>query len=124
MTANPAEPAVAAFLDKYFTAINSHDYTAYSSLLDAREQSVNTPSSFNTGYGSTTDSVEALTGITGTSAGGEAATVSFTSHQSPAESPTKTSCTSWNITLYLQPNGGSYLIGPAPAGYHASYQAC
>jgi hypothetical protein len=123
-TANPAEPRITAFLDRYFTAINSHNYTAYSSLLDAREQSVNTPSSFNTGYGSTTDSTETLTGITGTSAGGEAATVSFTSHQSPAESPTKTSCTSWTITLYLQPNAGSYLIGPAPAGYHASYQAC
>ena len=124
VTANPGEPAVAAFLDRYFTAINGHNYTAYSSLLDAREQSVNTPSSFNTGYGSTTDSAETLTGITGTTAGGEAATVSFTSHQSPAESPTKTSCTSWTITLYLQPNGGSYLIGPAPTGYHASYQAC
>jgi hypothetical protein len=124
VTANPAEPTVAGFLDRYFTAINSHDYAAYSSLLDSREQSVNTPASFNTGYGSTTDSAETLTGIAGTTGGGEAATVSFTSHQNAAESPTKTSCTSWTITLYLQPNGGSYLIGPAPAGYHASYRAC
>jgi hypothetical protein len=124
VTANPAEPRVAAFLDKYFTAINTHDYGAYSSLLDSQEQSVNTRSSFAAGYGSTTDSAEKLTAIAGAGAGGEDATVSFTSHQSPAESPTKTSCTSWTITLYLQANGGSYLIGPAPAGYHASYQAC
>lgn len=124
VTANPAEPTVKAFLDRYFTAINAHNYAAFSSLLDSREQSVNTPSSFDAGYGSTTDSAERLTGIAGTGGGGEAATVSFTSHQTPAESPTKTACTSWTITLYLQPNGGSYLIGPAPTGYHASYQAC
>jgi hypothetical protein len=124
VTANPAEPSVKAFLDRYFTAINTHNYAAFSSLLDSREQSVNTPSSFNSGYGSTTDSAERLTGIAGTSGGGEAATVAFTSHQTPAESPTKSSCTSWTITLYLQPNGSSYLIGPAPPGYHASYQAC
>lgn len=123
VTSNPAEPAVLAFLNRYFTAINTHDYAAYSRLLDAQEQSANTRSSFDTGYGTTTDSAETLTSIADTG-GNEAATVSFTSHQNPAESPSKTACTSWTITLYLQPNGGSYLIGPAPAGYQASYQAC
>ena len=113
-----------AFLGKYFTAINTHDYAAYSSLLDSQEQSVNTRSSFETGYGTTRDSGETLTSISDTGGGNEAATVSFTSHQSPAESASKTACTSWTITLYLQPNGSGYLIGAAPAGYHASYQAC
>jgi hypothetical protein len=124
VAANPAEPAVTAFLNRYFTAINSHDYATYNSLLDAEEQKPDTRSSFDAGYGTTSDSAETLTGIAGTASGGEAATVSFTSQQSPADSPTKTSCTSWTITLYLQPNGSSYLIGPAPAGYHASYRAC
>jgi hypothetical protein len=124
VASNPAEPAVAAFLDRYFTAINTHDYAAYSRLLDAQEQSVDTRSSFDTGYGTTADSAETLTGIAGAGGGDEAATVSFTSHQDPADSPSKTACTSWTITLYLQPNGGGYLIGPAPTGYHASYQAC
>ena len=124
VTSNTAEPAVAAFLDKYFAAINAHDYAAYSSLLDAQEQSVNTRSSFETGYGTTRDSGETLTSISDTGGGNESATVSFTSHQSAAESASQTACTSWTITLYLQPDGSSYLIGPAPAGYHASYQAC
>jgi hypothetical protein len=124
VTSNPAEPAVVAFLDRYFTAINTHNYAAYSRLLDAQERSANTRSTFDTGYGTTTDSAETLTGIAGAGGGNEAATVSFTSHQNPADSPSKTACTSWTITLYLQPNGGGYLIGPAPAGYHASYQAC
>jgi hypothetical protein len=124
VAANPAEPAVTAFLDRYFTAINSHDYATYNSLLDPQEQKPDTRSSFNAGYGTTSDSAQTLTSIAGTASGAEAATVSFTSHQNPADSPTKTSCTSWTITLYLQPNGSSYLIGPAPAGYHASYRAC
>ena len=68
---NPAEPGIAAFLDRYFAAINSHDYAAFSGLLDSREQSVNTPSTFNAGYASTNDSAETLTGIAGTGGGND-----------------------------------------------------
>lgn len=121
---NPAEPGVVAFVNRYFTAINSHDYAAYNSLLVPKLQAINTRSDFETGYGTTTDSAQTLTSLTATSSGGEAATLTFTSNQSPAESPTKTSCTHWTITLYLEPNGGSYLIASAPSGYHAAYQAC
>ncbi len=122
--ANPAEPGVAALVNDYFDAINAHDYTAYNNLLAPQQQAADTPSSFNTGYGSTTDSNERLTGITNTSGGGEAATLSFTSHQNAADSASQSACTSWTITLYLEPNGSSYLIGPTPPGYHAQYAAC
>lgn len=123
-SANPAEPGVAALVTKYFTAINAHDYTAYNNLLNPQEQAADTPSSFQSGFSTTKDMNEKLTGIADTGGGGEAATLSFTSHQSAAHSATGTACTSWTITLYLQPNGSSYLIGPAPAGYHAQYAAC
>jgi hypothetical protein len=122
--ANPAEPGVAALVNDYFTAINAHDYTAYNSLLEPQQQAADTRSSFDTGYGSTTDSNERLTGITDTSSGGEAATLSFTSHQNAADSATQSTCTSWKITLYLEPSGSSYLIGATPPGYHAQYAAC
>jgi hypothetical protein len=122
--ANPAEPGIAALVNEYFTAINAHDYTAYNNLLAPQQQAADTRSSFDTGYGSTTDSNEKLTGITDTSNGGEAATLSFTSHQNAADSATQSTCTSWKITLYLEPNGNSYLIGPTPPGYHAQYAAC
>ena len=49
-----------------------------------------------------------------------AATVTFISHQSPADSATHSPCTSWDITLYLESRGNSYLIDLPPAGYQPS----
>ena len=120
---NAAAPQVTAFLNSYFTAINEHNYQAYDSLLSQQLQPY-PQSSFEAGYGTTTDSGETLTSITDTGSGGEAAAVTFTSHQQPADSPDNSSCDSWSITLFLVPNGSGYLEGPAPSGYHASYQAC
>jgi hypothetical protein len=124
VTGNAAEPGVVAFLNSYFTAINNHDYAAYNALLDPQLQANDSQSTFDSGYATTRDSAETLTSIADTGGGGEAATVSFTSHQSVADSATNSTCTSWTITLYLEPNGNGYLDSPAPSGYHASYQAC
>jgi hypothetical protein len=122
--ASPAAARVQALLDRYFAAINAHDYQAFNSLLDTRLRQQDPPSTFNSGYATTQDSAEELTAISAASAGELAAAVTFTSHQSPANSPDDSSCDSWRITLYLLPNGGSYLIGAAPPGYRASYQGC
>jgi hypothetical protein len=122
--ASPDAVQVQALLDSYFAAINAHDYTAFSRLLDARMRQLNPPSTFTSGYATTQDSAEELTAISAASAGELAAAVTFTSHQSPANSPDNSSCDSWRITLYLLSNGGSYLIGTAPSGYRASYQSC
>ena len=120
---NAAAPQVTTFLNSYFTAINEHDYQAYDSLLDQQLQPY-PQSSFEAGDGTTTDSDETLTSIADTGSGGEAASVTFTSHQQPADSPDNSSCDQWSITLFLVPNGSGYLEGPALSGYHASYQAC
>jgi len=117
------EPTVVAFLNSYFTAINNHDYQQYRGLLDAQMQQQETAAVFRAGYRGSHDSAATLTGLT--SAGAQvAASVSFTSHQPAAVSPTHSGCTDWTITLYLTPQGGPYLIGSPPSGYHASYQAC
>jgi hypothetical protein len=122
---NTAEPQVVALLNGYFTAINQHDYTAYASLLDQQERQNITASAFDSGFGTTTDSDETLTGISAEGSGEVAAMVTFTSHQQPSDSIDNSACTSWAITLFLVPNGtGGYLIGAAPSSYHASYQAC
>ena len=121
---NAAAPQVQGLLEHYFAAINAHDYAAYSSLLDAQMRGENSQSHFDSGYATTHDSAETLTSITGTS-GVLAATVSFTSHQSPADSINNSSCTAWTITLYLEPqSGGGYLIGAPPAGYQPTHQDC
>ncbi len=112
---------VAAFLETYFHAINTRDYSSYLSLFAPELRP--TLQQFQNGYGSTHDSGAVLTGVFPTAVG-LAAALSFTSHQQPVDSPTGTSCTSWNITLYLKPHGGTYWIVQPPAEYHARYQAC
>jgi hypothetical protein len=120
---NPAAPQVIALLDRYFTAINTHDYAEYAGVLDRQRRRHETAASFRSGYASTTDSHATLTGISATGSG-VAASVTFTSHQKPAKSPDHSSCNRWAITLYLVRHGTGYLIETPPSGYLASYQAC
>ena len=122
--AHPAAARVRTLLERYFAAINAHDYAAYNSLLDAQMQQQNPQSKFASGYATTRDSAETLTSIANTGGGGLAATVTFTSHQNPADSINNSSCTAWTITLYLQPQGGGYLIGVPPPGYQSVHQDC
>ena len=89
---NPAASQVTALVNGYFTAINQHDYSAYASLLDQQAQQQNPESTFDSGYATTTDSAETLTSISGTGSGGLAASLTFTSQQSPADSPDNSSC--------------------------------
>jgi hypothetical protein len=117
----PGEQQVASFLASYFTAINNHDYAQYKALLVPSQRP--TLSEFQSGFGSTSDSAATLTSITPAGTG-VAATVRFTSHQSPSASPTGTGCNTWRITLFLESHGSGYRIGPAVPGYHAHFRAC
>jgi hypothetical protein len=124
VTARGDEQAVLTFLTNYFTAINTHNYSQYSSLLDAQRRAALTQAQFTSGYQSVKDSSPTLTSLAPASSGMIAAAVSFTSHQPASDSPTSSTCTSWNITLYLESQGGSYVIGTPPSSYHAAYSAC
>jgi hypothetical protein len=119
--------SVAAFLNQYFGAINSHDYQSYRALLSPQVRQSFSKAQFDHGYQTTADSAEMLTGLSTADTNDLEADVTFTSHQDPAESVDGTqSCTDWSISLFLEPDGSGsgYLIAQAPAGYHASYQAC
>jgi hypothetical protein len=120
----PAAAAIAAFLGQYFTAINQHDYQAYISLFTAAAQQGKSPEAFSSGSSTARDSSEALVALSPARHGKTAATITFVSHQDPAQSATHTACTTWEITLYLHPAGTSYLIGVPPGTYHASAKAC
>jgi hypothetical protein len=126
VASNAAEPQVAAYLNRYFKAINTRDYSEYNSLLDAENQQSDSESSFNSGFATTKDTDEVLTGITGTGTGGGSleANVSFTSHQTPADSVDQSACNNWRVSLYLVPQGNSYVMTAAPAGYKAVYTDC
>jgi hypothetical protein len=125
LAGNPQAPQIVALLDSYFAAINARNYQGYYALLNPQVQQQTSQSQFSKGFASTKDSRETLTGISAGPGGATVAAVTFTSHQSPANSVNgHESCTTWHISLYLQRSGNSYLIGKPPSSYRASYAAC
>jgi hypothetical protein len=115
---------VAAFLDKYFTAINSHHYRAYKALLVPQLRLGLTRASFNSGYQGTIDSAIRLVNISTAVDGDTQAALRFTSHQTPNAANNEESCTNWRISLFLVQGASGYLIDQPPAGYHALSVPC
>ena len=124
VASNPAEPQVDAYLNRYFNSINTRNYSEYNSLLDAQKQQADSRSSFDSGFATTKDSNEVLTGIEETGGGGLTANVSFTSRQSPSDSIDQSACNNWQLSVFLVPQGSGYVMTAAPAGYQASYTDC
>jgi hypothetical protein len=124
VAANPDEPQVDAYLNRYFNAINTRNYSEYNSLLDAQKQQADSQSGFDSGFATTKDSNEVLTGIENTGGGTLTANVSFTSRQSPADSIDQSACNDWQLSVFLVAQGSGYVMTAAPAGYQASYTDC
>jgi hypothetical protein len=111
----PGAAKVAAFMAGYFDAINQRDYQGFMGTFDDRARPRYTRQQFLAEFSSTTDAAPALTALR-PAAGALLATVTFTSHQNPAQSYTHTACTAWTQRLYLETSGRSYLIGAPPPG--------
>ena len=120
----PAAPHVAAFLSRYFQAINARDYPAYRSMYDPASNPAQREAGFRAGYRTTQDSAITLAGLIPSGAGGWLATVTFTSHQDPSASPTGTSCDRWRVPYELAPAGATFVLEHVPPGYHASARSC
>jgi hypothetical protein len=120
----PQAAAVGAFLTRYFTAINDHDYAAYRLLFSPKLRGGLSAAAFTSGYGSSQDSGAVLRSIAAPAAGQLQAAVSFVSHQQPADSATRSTCTAWTISLYLVKRGTEYVLESPPAGYRATATAC
>jgi hypothetical protein len=120
----PAAHHVAAFLSRYFRAINARDYPAYRSMYDPTSNPAQSEAGFRSGYRTTHDSAITLAGLTRSGAGGWLATVQFTSHQAASASSIGTSCTQWRVLYELAPSGATYVLEKAPPGYHAASSAC
>jgi hypothetical protein len=120
----PAAPHVAAFLSRYFRAINAKDYPAYRSVYDPTSNPAQSEAGFLSGYSTTQDSAITLVRLIPSGTGGWLATVTFTSNQSPSDSPTGTSCNQWRVLYALAPAGATFLLEHVPPGYHASAQPC
>jgi len=120
----PAAPHVAAFLSRYFQAINVKDYPAYRSMYDPTSNPAQSEAGFRSGYRTTKDSAITLVRLIPSGAGGWLATVTFTSNQDPSASPTGTSCNHWRVPYELAPAGATFVLEHVPPGYHAAYRAC
>jgi hypothetical protein len=120
-----AEPQAVAVLGRYFTGINAHSYPEYASALDPQERALQPQSKFDSGFATTKDSAMTLTSLVPGNNGGQVATVTFTSRQSPADSIDSSACNAWTLNFYLvAQTGGGYLVGPAPASYQPSHSDC
>jgi hypothetical protein len=114
--------AIEAVINRYFQAINGHDYAAYRATQSPGIAM--TASQFRAGFASTQDSDVLITGITTMPGGQPAADVTFTSRQQPQDGPEGESCTKWHVTMYFDDTAGTWTIGAPPAGYRASHQTC
>ncbi len=121
---DPAEPGVLAYVVRYFNAINAHDYNAYYNLLDGQEQAGESQASFDSGYATTKDSNEVLTGIQDTGGGDVTVNLSFTSRQDPSDSIDGQACNTWQISLYLVPQGSGYVQTAPPPDYRSAHGDC
>ena len=120
----PGAARVATFMAGYFDAINQRDYQSYLAAFDEQARPDYTRRKFLDEFGTTTDTAPSLTALN-PAGGGLLATVTFTSHQSPAKSFTHTACTAWTLRLYLEASGASYLIGqPPPGSPQTTARAC
>jgi hypothetical protein len=122
--AAPHAAAVGAFLTRYFSVINRHDYRAYLRLFGPQSRRALSAAGFRTGYATTRDTKESLTGLTTSGPGQLAAAVTFTSRQDPGSSQEHAGCLHWSITLYLVRLGRRYVIGNPPDVYAATFRRC
>ena len=120
----PAAPHVAAFLSRYFQAINAKDYPAYRSMYDPTSNPAQSEAGFQSGYRTTRDSAITLAKLIPSGTGGWLATATFTSNQAPSASPAGTSCTQWRVLYVLAPAGATFALEHVPPGYHAAAQSC
>lgn len=121
---HPQAHAIAAFLSRYFAAINSHSYPQYVALLSPDMAQRVTPDRFASGFAATADSAETLTRISTGRGGLTEAAVTFTSHQQPNAANHEESCTNWSISLFLKRIAGRYQIQVPPPGYRAGSTPC
>jgi len=114
---------VVTLLDRYFSAINQHDFQAYRSLfIPAIRAGMH---NFGASYQSTRDSRARLTGLSATGPQGLAAMVTFISHQNPAASPDHAACNRWHVTLFIKRDGRGYHIRRHRPGFPAdTVRAC
>jgi hypothetical protein len=111
-------------LAAYFSAINDRNWVAAWEWFTPSEQAKLSQSQITSGSGTSHDSAVVLDEVTPEGGGTDVATVTFTSQQSPSESPNGQPCDQWalNYTMYLNPSG--WLINAVEGASGTPYTSC
>jgi len=111
-------------LAAYFSAINDRNWAAAWEWFTSTEQAKLSKSQIAAGSGTSHDSAVVLDEVTPEGGGTDVATVTFTSQQSPSESPNGQPCDQWalNYTMYLNPSG--WLINAVEGASGTPYTSC
>jgi len=116
--ASAQAPAVLAISQRYYDAINAHDYDAWTATVTSQRASQQSRASWNQGYRSTHEFSVVVTAITPTGADSATVAMSFVSTQDPADAPTDLPVTRicWQTQLPVTNLGGDARIGTARSG--------
>ena len=111
-------------LAAYFSAINDRNWAAAWEWFTSTEQAKLSKSQIAAGSGTSHDSAVVLDEVTPEGGGTDVATVTFTSQQSPSESPNGQPCDQWalNYTMHLNPSG--WLINAVEGASGTPYTNC
>jgi len=116
--ASAQAPAVLAISQRYYNAINAHDYDAWTATVTSQRASQQSRASWNQGYRSTHEFSVVVTAITPTGADSATVAMSFVSTQDPADAPTDLPVTRicWQTQLPVTHLGTDARIGTSPSG--------
>ncbi len=116
--ASAQAPAVLAIAQRYFDAINAHDYDAWTATVTSQRASQQSRASWNQGYRSTHQFSVVVTAITPTGADSATVAMSFVGTQdtadAPSDLPVPRIC--WQTQLPITNLGGDARIGTARSG--------
>lgn len=116
--ASAQAPAVLAISQRYYDAINAHDYDAWTATVTSQRASQQSRASWNQGYRSTHEFSVVVTAITPTGADSATVAMSFVSTQDTADAPTDlpVSRICWQTQLPVTNLGTDARIGTSPRG--------
>jgi hypothetical protein len=120
----PNEAAIAASLNRYFGAINNHDYLGYKRQFILVLRGKLSRAAFSAGFGTVNDSAEQLHNISVIGGGKVDAFVTFISQQPAADRRASPTCTAWSTEFYLGKRGTRYLLVAPPQWYQVSTSRC
>jgi hypothetical protein len=125
LAGRPGTTAVVALFTRYFDGINRRDYEAVQGAFTDEGRPVRDQATFEDQYRTTRDTDVRVLNIALAGDGGYQVSISFNSHQNPADAPADApaACVHWSMTYPVVPAGtgtGDLLIAHQPAvAYHA-----